>query len=167
MSSKLTQDHFLIGFLALVVLASAGDMSSDLAHGADLGHLLQEAVLLSAALIILVLILRELRSKKRELRELHTTLENIRNLPQPDSAQLSSARSQLSEAITEQFTQWQLSKSEAEVGMMLLKGYSLKEISLLRGTSEKTIRQQASGIYHKSGLPGRHALSAWFIEDML
>ncbi len=167
MSSKLTQDHFLIGFLALVVLASAGDMSSDLAHGADLGHLLQEAVLLSAALIILVLILRELRSKKRELRELHTTLENIRNLPQPDSAQLSSARSQLSEAITEQFTQWQLSKSEEEVGMMLLKGYSLKEISLLRGTSEKTIRQQASGIYHKSGLPGRHALSAWFIEDML
>jgi DNA-binding NarL/FixJ family response regulator len=48
-----------------------------------------------------------------------------------------------------------------------LKGFSLKEIAALRGTSEKTIRQQASSVYKKAGLSGRHAFSAWFIEDIL
>ncbi len=43
----------------------------------------------------------------------------------------------------------------------------LRHCSALRGTSEKTIRQQASSIYQKSGLPSRHAFSAWFIEDFL
>jgi len=28
-------------------------------------------------------------------------------------------------------------------------------------------RQQASTIYGKSGLEGRHAFSAWFLEDFL
>ena len=50
---------------------------------------------------------------------------------------------------------------------MLLKGLSLKEIASLRDTREKTVRQQASTIYGKSGLEGRHALAAWFLEDFL
>jgi len=32
---------------------------------------------------------------------------------------------------------------------------------------EKTVRQQASAIYSKAGLSGRHAFSAWFIEELL
>jgi DNA-binding CsgD family transcriptional regulator len=37
----------------------------------------------------------------------------------------------------------------------------------LRGTAEKTIRQQASAIYKKAGVAGRHVFSAWFMEDLL
>ena len=51
--------------------------------------------------------------------------------------------------------------------MLLLKGLSLKEIAAVRNTHEKTTRQQASAIYRKAGVTGRHAFSAWFIEDYL
>ncbi len=58
-------------------------------------------------------------------------------------------------------------KKKAKDRLVLLKGFSLKEISALRGTAEKTIRQQAPSIYQKTGVSGRHAFAAWFIEDFL
>jgi DNA-binding CsgD family transcriptional regulator len=51
--------------------------------------------------------------------------------------------------------------------LLLLKGLSLKEIASVRGTKEMTVRQQASSIYNKSNLGGRHEFSAWFLEDFL
>jgi DNA-binding CsgD family transcriptional regulator len=66
-----------------------------------------------------------------------------------------------------QFSEWLLSPSEAEVALLLLKGLSIKEIAEARATQEKTVRKQASAIYEKSGLAGRHELSAWFFEDLL
>ena len=60
-----------------------------------------------------------------------------------------------------------LTGSEIEVGWLLLKGLSLKEIAFVRSTKEKTVRQQASSIYKKAGVSGRYAFSAWFKEDIL
>ena len=51
--------------------------------------------------------------------------------------------------------------------MLLLKGLSFREIAAVRQTREKTVRQQASAIYGKSGLEGRHEFAAWFLEDFL
>lgn len=167
MAIRIQQDLTIIVFLALVAAASGADIFADLAGGASTGHLLREAALLLLALCILAWLLWEYRDKKRQLQALQSTLAEIRAMPAPESPQVSNARHQLGEAIVEQFEQWQLTASEREVGLMLLKGYSLKEIALLRGTAEKTIRQQASSIYQKSGVSGRHAFSAWFIEDLL
>jgi DNA-binding CsgD family transcriptional regulator len=77
------------------------------------------------------------------------------------------ARRKLGHVVAQQFSEWGLTGSEQEVGWLLLKGLSLKEIALVRQTQEKTVRQQASSIYGKSGVSGRHAFSAWFIEDIL
>lgn len=77
------------------------------------------------------------------------------------------ARSQYNQVIHEQFEQWSLTKSEQEVSMLLLKGLSFKEISAVRETKEKTVRQQASTIYAKAGVEGRHDLAAWFLEDFI
>ncbi|MCK5396413.1 MAG: DNA-binding response regulator, partial [Gammaproteobacteria bacterium] len=77
------------------------------------------------------------------------------------------ARTSLGNVINQQFNDWQLTNSEKEVGRLLLKGLSLKEIAAIRNTLEKTVRQQASSIYKKAELNGRHAFSAWFIEDIL
>jgi DNA-binding CsgD family transcriptional regulator len=85
----------------------------------------------------------------------------------PTNTRLIDARKTLGEIMAQQFDDWGLSKSEKEVGLLLLKGLSLKEIAIVRGTAEKTIRQQASSVYQKSGVSGRHAFSAWFIEDFL
>jgi DNA-binding NarL/FixJ family response regulator len=80
---------------------------------------------------------------------------------------LLAARHELARVVKQQFESWQLTQTEQEVAMLLLKGLSFKEIAALRNTLEKTVRQQASSIYRKSGVSGRHELSAWFIEDYL
>lgn len=49
----------------------------------------------------------------------------------------------------------------------ILKGLSSKEIAVVRQTSEKTLRQQASVIYQKSLLPERTELYACFLDDYL
>ena len=73
----------------------------------------------------------------------------------------------LGEAIDRQFSTWKLSEAERDVGLLILKGLSLKEIAAARVTSERTIRAQARSIYAKAGLSGRAALSAFFLEDLL
>jgi len=73
----------------------------------------------------------------------------------------------LSTQILKQFKAWALTEAEIEVGMLMLKGLSHQEIAGLRETSERTIREQARAVYRKSGLSGRSALSAFFLEDLL
>ena len=65
-----------------------------------------------------------------------------------------------------QFEEWGMTAAEQEIGMLILKGLSHKEVAALRGTSEATVRQQAQAIYHKSNLPGKTAFSAYFLEDV-
>jgi len=70
-------------------------------------------------------------------------------------------------AIDEQFTRWGLSPAEREIGLLMLKGFAHKEIATLRGTSDATVRHQATAIYQKAGLPGRTAFCSFFLEDLL
>ena len=69
--------------------------------------------------------------------------------------------------VQKQFVSWGLSDAEAEVGLFMIKGLSHKEIAELRGTAEATVRQHARTVYQKSGLPGKAAFSAYFLEDLL
>ncbi len=68
--------------------------------------------------------------------------------------------------ITRQFRDWGMTEAEQEVGLLILKGLSHKEIASLRGTTEATVRQQAQSIYARSKLPGKSAFSAYFLEDL-
>jgi len=70
-------------------------------------------------------------------------------------------------SVQHQFEAWSLSPAEAEVGLLLLKGLSFKEIAAVRATGERTAREQARAVYRKGGVAGRAELSAWFIEDLL
>lgn len=69
-------------------------------------------------------------------------------------------------AIARQMEAWGLSSAELEIGWMILKGLQFKEIAAARGTSERTVRQQAQAIYAKSGIPNRSEFSAHFLEDL-
>jgi DNA-binding CsgD family transcriptional regulator len=73
----------------------------------------------------------------------------------------------LSEEIAKQFDEWQLTPAEREIGLLMLKGFSHREIASLRGTTEATVRFQARAIYQKSRMPGRSAFCAFFLEDLL
>jgi DNA-binding CsgD family transcriptional regulator len=73
----------------------------------------------------------------------------------------------LGQAIELQFSRWNLTDAEREVALLLLKGLSTKEIAAVRGAGERTAREQSHAVYSKSGLHGRAALSAFFLEDLL
>jgi DNA-binding CsgD family transcriptional regulator len=68
--------------------------------------------------------------------------------------------------IHDHFTAWGLSESEKDIGQFLLKGLSFKDIADIRKVSEKTIRNQCLSIYSKSGLPGKHELAIFFLEEL-
>jgi DNA-binding CsgD family transcriptional regulator len=74
---------------------------------------------------------------------------------------------QFSEYVRTAFAGWSLSRSEQEVAWLLLKGFSFAEIANLRGVQEKTVRQQATGVYAKSGCKNRNEFLAHFIQDLL
>lgn len=70
-------------------------------------------------------------------------------------------------AIDQQFDRWSLTAAEKDVALLLLKGFSHKEVAELRGRAERTVRQQALAVYRKANLSGRASLSAYFLEDLL
>jgi DNA-binding CsgD family transcriptional regulator len=70
-------------------------------------------------------------------------------------------------AIDAQFERWALTPAEREVGLLLLKGLSHKEVGAVRRVGEATVRQQAQGVYRKAGLSNRNDLAAFFLEDLL
>ena len=82
------------------------------------------------------------------------------------SEELKSSKRDFFIAVNNQFAQWQLTNSESEIGLLLLKGLSLAEISMIRNTSEKTVRHHASSIYKKADCKGRHELAAIFFEEL-
>lgn len=161
------KETLLILIFAVVVLASGADFFADLSYGADTKHILKEAVVVISSTIAIALLLLGLKQQKSEIQSLRQELEASNKHQAPAKKYVLEARKKLGNVIAQQFSEWMLTKSEVEVGWLLLKGLSLKEISILRETQEKTVRQQASSIYKKSGVNGRHAFSAWFIEDIL
>lgn len=149
------------------MIASGADLVADFSHGASKEHVAKEAMIVVMSLFAIAWMMSGLRQQKLEIQALQYELESMdkpRVIPQKYVVE---ARKKLGTVVAQQFSEWKLTDSEADVGWLLLKGLSLKEIAMLRSTLEKTVRQQASSIYKKSGVPGRHAFSAWFIEDIL
>jgi DNA-binding NarL/FixJ family response regulator len=153
-------------FFALVI-ASGVDLISDLSEKTDLGHVIKEAVIVAISLIAIGWLLLDMRQQAAEIEMLRKELSGIKSSAQKPKKEILEAKKTLSHVISQQFDDWNLSNSEKEVGWLLLKGLSLREIAILRNTLEKTVRQQASAIYKKAGINGRHTFSAWFIEDVL
>ena len=161
------RDLAFVAGLAAIALAAGIDLLLDIGGGAVPAHFVAEGLVVAVALGLIVRLVGELRRRRaalaRVVKELEEAREHVRKLT-PD-AQV--ARMRLGEAIAQQFATWGLTESEREVGWLLLKGLTLKEIAAMRDTAEKTVRQHASAIYRKSGVSGRHAFAAWFIEDCL
>jgi len=74
---------------------------------------------------------------------------------------------QFRRAIGEQFEEWEATAAERDIGHLILRGLSHKEIARLRQTSEATVRQQAQSLYRKANLPNKGAFSAYFLDDVL
>ncbi len=161
------KDLSVAAILAVIMVLNLADVVTDINLGVPTWHILEESLIVLAAGLTVTYLIIEMRSRARQLDRLTRTLshadERIANITQ----EMRSARHQYSELIHQQFDTWNLTVSEQQVAMLLLKGLSFKEIAAVRDTREKTVRQQASTIYAKSGVDGRHTFAAWFLEDFL
>ncbi len=130
-------------------------------------HVLLEIAVILLAVGILILVYLESLKQKQEQLELARQLKETKKQLEASHILLKEGKKHFKNLIEWQFRKWSLTKSEKAIALLLLKGLSFKEIAKIRHTQEKTVRHHASSIYSKSGLSGRHALAAWFFEDLL
>lgn len=158
----------------VIALVSAMDILWDLTEGATSSHVLTEAVvafsgLLGFSISARKLALVRLRAREAEQevvaldRQLCARMEEVERW----RGEARDALRGLGVAIDRQFARWGLTEAEKEVGLLLLKGLSHKEVADVRGISVGTARQQARSVYRKAGLTGRSELAGFFLEDLL
>ena len=130
-------------------------------------HLLYEGLISILTIVAVYIVWNEIKSSHHSNKSLKKSIQPLDQENLNYSRQVKSLKHELFQVVIAQLEEWSLSKSEQEVSILLLKGLSLEEIGQIRNTKEKTVRQQASAIYKKSNLKGRHELSAYFFEDLL
>lgn len=170
----------LIGFLIFTLLISY-DLYLEFQIVSDTGKL-NQAQLMELAIFILGAFsffylwsitkidhnkTNKLNQNKNEMIQLRTDRDQLRF--DRDHWKNQSARfiQEFQDYIYTHFTNWGFTDAEKDIGILLLKGLSLKEVASIRGVTEKTIRNQTLAIYSKSSLSGRHELSAFFLEELL
>lgn len=121
--------------------------------GDSIPHFIIEAIIFIATLIALT----------QEILNSHRAKAALRASEQ----QITRFSDGLVQQVEQQFEQWKLSPSESEIAWLIIKGFSFSDIATLRNVKEKTVRQQATAIYAKSGVSNRAELTAYFLEDFL
>lgn len=157
----------IIIILLIIMASNIIDFYLDFVRNEPLWHLIEEGVVITMALGLITYMVLNLRQRKRDLNDLLQELKSTEHSLARSKAVIQNARREYGEVIHQQFNDWQLSHSQQEIALLLLKGLSFNEIAAIRETKEKTVRQQASEIYKKAGVSGRHGFSAWFFEDFL
>jgi len=115
----------------------------------------------------IALLVQRIHAQHEDQMALIQDLEIARAEGQGWRARVQSHLAGLKGEMDKQFQVWGMTAAEREVGLLILKGLSHKEIAALRATSDATVRQQAQSIYRKASLPGKTAFSAYFLEDLL
>jgi putative tricarboxylic transport membrane protein len=124
------------------------------------------ALALLSALLVFILFFQRAKAHLRE-EGLQHAFEEATGEAILRTEELEKALAGIHAQIEQEFDAWNLTVAEREVALLLLKGLRLKEIADARGTSERTVRQQAQAVYKKAGLEGRSELAAFFIEDFM
>lgn len=159
----------LTAFVFIGILAAI-DIIADIQEGTELIHIIIEGfvfiIAIFSALVISLRLYKEAKNSRRLLEEMSLELQKNRDEAKEWKNETQVLLQGLGVSINKQFERWELTPTEKEIGLFLLKGLSHKEVAYIRGVSEATARQQARSIYKKAGLNGRHDLSAFFLEDL-
>ncbi|MGO1328488.1 MAG: helix-turn-helix transcriptional regulator [Idiomarina loihiensis] len=173
--SFMTIDRILMVVLALITAANISDVFADYQMQVGVWHLIVESTTVIISTVAFILLWFRIIRRNQELRSLKEALSRSqRNSEQTEEentrlkADIETPAEEYSYmAVKEWFKRWKFSPSEQEVAILLIKGLTFNEIAEVRSTKEKTVRQQASSVYAKSGLNGRNNLSAWLIDALL
>ena len=149
---------------ALVAVLAGVDLVADVG---GLRHVLIEGAVVLVGLWGFVWMALRFRELSAHAEHLERSLDASRREAEQWRGEARDLIAGLGEAIDRQLERWGLSPAEKEVALLLLKGLSHKEIAGVRNVGEATVRQQATALYRKAGLQGRHDLAAFFLEDLL
>lgn len=161
------KDRIIIIVLIAIMLLNGMDVFVDLGLNVPLWHVLGEAVIVIISAVAAISLIYDLRKRSSSLASLAKQIKNADAQIQTLHGKIEEERKHYGQVIKTQFDEWGLTLGEQQVAILILKGLSLKEIASVRETKEATVRQQASSLYAKSKLVGRHEFSAWFLEDFL
>ena len=160
--------RFSLAIFILIFSIALGDIIYDWEEAGKFdSHTLVEVFMALASFIAITVLITSTWLSKKELIKTHQSLDKAHKALDTAELQTQKLVGELSKVIQMQFSHWQFTDSEKEVALLLIKGLSLDEIATVRGTKEKTVRQQASNLYKKAGIAGRHELVAFFFEDLL
>ena len=155
----------LVGTFALLMALEAISNENGMTPVEFVFEALEFGLMIAIAVGIIHLFQR-MRTKDIERQELVRDLESVRAQGCKWRDQARQYLDGLRSAMDEQFGSWGMTNAERDIGLLILKGLSHKEIAKIRGTSEATVRQQAQSIYEKSSLPGKAAFLSFFLEDL-
>ncbi len=151
----------------MLFLLIGTDVIEDAQQKVEWPHLLLELTIEAVLLAGIVMSWRYMQSTRSQVVELERDLARAQAETARWREEAHGYLQGLGEAIDRQFERWHLTAAEREIGLLLLKGLSHKEIANIRKTNEQTVRQQSLSLYRKAGLSGRNDLSAFFLEDLL
>ena len=158
---------FVIALLLAIVVVGTVDIALDAPQRPGSLHLVVELLLVVLSLGTSAYLWRSWRRSHHSLVRTREALEGRRSERDAWRARASKLLEGLGVEIDRQLATWNLTPTERQTALFLLKGLSHKEIAALTERSERTVRQHAVSVYRKSGLSGRAELSAFFLEDLL
>jgi DNA-binding NarL/FixJ family response regulator len=161
----------LIVVFAVIAVLVLIDVLADISEGSTASHVAVEAViglfaLFGVALLVARVVVAMRRARTRAA-TLARDLASTRQAAQEWRTEAQDLIRGLGARMDAQFEKWKLTPAEKDVALLLLKGFSHKDIARLRTVSEATARQQARSIYRKAGIAGRHDLAGFFLEDLV
>lgn len=115
------------------------DIILDLNEGIPLSHIWHEAVLFSLAIGAILWQVRIIFRKNIYISSLNTELLETKKSYQEWKEKTHAKTQELGHLIENEFGLWHLSQSEKDVALLLIKGFSMKEIADIRKTHEKTV----------------------------
>ncbi len=130
-------------------------------------HVIFETLMIAGALLVTTTLWMGWWRSSRSVSELRRSLEEREEERDVWRSSARLALEGLGEAIDAQFDAWELTPSERQVALLLLKGHSHKAIAKHTGRSAQTVRQHAAAVYRKGNLTGRAELSAFFLGDLI
>lgn len=151
---------FLVLLITAQVLCAAVFLMDVVRDGFDaglrdflMGHFAIEAVAvvaLIAGILFEILVLRTLLQSKAHLER-----------------QVTLAAQAFHAVIEAHFDSWTLTPSERDIAHFTVKGCSIAEIAVLRGSAEGTVKSHLNAIYRKAGVGNRGELLSLLIEDLM
>ena len=166
--TQLSRRHALFAMFVIYILGtSVIEIISELAAGESMSEMTDDLGRLCFGVIVLLVFAYEIWKQHEALGRLRLQLSRTAGRLSEFEPHTAIIGNQYREVMRRQFDTWKLTESEQDVVILMLKGLSFREISHLRETREKTVRQQASTVYRKAGVSGRHELAAWLFEDLL